>query len=144
MQRNKILVFLTTILVLLSLLIQAHSNAGGPTLKNRQAVSQEWTEVLKNYPRVAAAYLEALEAVSEGARFAATADQKAFAVSAFHRHLVDLCDSLPLSKKPSFCETPQIVRQPPPCRSCAGVCAIEELAVDCSDCRQRRADAGCF
>ncbi|HLD78835.1 MAG TPA: hypothetical protein VJB16_07445, partial [archaeon] len=94
-------------------------------------------------PRVAAAYLEALEAVSEGARFAAAADQKAFAVSAFRLYLMDLCDSVPLSKRPSFCEAPPIVRQSP-CRGCAGVCAIEELAVDCSDCRQRRADAGCF
>jgi hypothetical protein len=107
------------------------------------AFAREWPEVMKKYPNVAVAYLKDQEALSEGVVFARAANEKAFQASAFHDLVVSLCQREGASKL-KLCKPPEPGRPRPACPNCRSVCSTDQSPVDCADCLQKRADAGCL
>ena len=108
--------------------------------------AKEWAEVRAKYPRVAASYLRMREALGESVAFARTVNVRAFRTSALRQLLASLCQQ-PEDRRPRFCtllDEREEVRPQPRCPNCTGVCSTGQTPVDCSDCLQKKGDAGCL
>lgn len=100
--------------------------------KNRAAFEKEWIEVVKKYPNVARAYVEALEAVAAAREYAETTDQRYYRASRFHIELEDLCDGVGLEW--IYCDPPG----PKPTQACLGCnaqCGPQGDTINCRQCQ---------
>jgi hypothetical protein len=105
-------------------------------------LASEWAEVRQKYPKLALEHLKLKEAVSEGVLFAVKADEKAYKASDFHRMVSILCvDNA--GRWVACAQTPTVDNPGTKCPRC-NVCKVGGLDVDCSNCLQGKADAGCF
>ena len=119
----------------------------GPTKEITPAkdstLASEWAEVRQKYPKLAVEHLKLKEAVSEGVIFALKANEKDYKASDFQRMVSVLCVNSQ-NKWFACASTPAPVVNPgPQCPRCT-VCKVGGLDVDCSNCLQSKADAGCF
>jgi hypothetical protein len=125
---------------------EAGAAAASSATVSPDTLAQEWAEVRAKYPHLAVNYLKMREALSEGVAFARVTNAKAFRASAFRQLLASLCQ-LPEERRPRFCtllDEREDVRPGARCPNCAGACGTGQTPVDCSDCLQKKGDAGCL
>ena len=143
------LLLISLSILMLSLGHATSGEAGGTASSaahSPDTLAQEWAEVRAKYPRLAVSYLKMREALSEGVAFARVTNVKAFRASSFRLLLVGLCE-LPEDRRPRFCtllDEREDVKPGPRCPNCAGACGTGQTPVDCSDCLQKKGDAGCL
>ncbi|HUP63576.1 MAG TPA: hypothetical protein VNA69_24530 [Thermoanaerobaculia bacterium] len=139
MHRLRIPLFCLIIAVVALPLFAANDRAA-----ERAAFEKEWKEVVAKYPRVAEAYVVAMETSARSMQYIYYSNERAFAASAFWIY-EDLCDGQGIEW--TLCEQANKPVFDRGCRNCRLECAppgsphvVPGNTVECSNCRLRQTE----